>query len=214
MGHEMWLHDWKECQDMKFYYFNFGARSWTIAIFMGYFNELVDCVLFLWGGADCFWWMSHGWKVSMQTTTVGGEKVHLKFRALGFETTHHHMKQIAHNSHLPYCQCKNTCSHVSSIPKIYIYQEHRRHWCISWTQPIQFQYYMVIFCKRAFRIMLVQSQYRELLTLVQVMACHYFSQTQEQIQGRWQIIRNVMYWTRNTSVYITESSYIHTCSRH
>ena len=40
------------------------------------------------------------------------------------------MKRFAHNWHSPYCQCVNTCSHVSSIRKWYLYAQ-----CLVCKQP-------------------------------------------------------------------------------
>ena len=39
----------------------------------------------------------------------------LRYRWPGFETTHHIIKQIAHNWPSSCCQCTDTCSHISSI---------------------------------------------------------------------------------------------------
>ena len=63
--------------------------------------------------------MVDGRMVNTLTNFVGGEKGLLTSGGLGFETTHHHMKQFAHNWDLPCCHCTKTCSGVSSIQKTY-----------------------------------------------------------------------------------------------
>ena len=58
-------------------------------------------------GANAFWWIDHGRMVSTLATAMDGKLSLWDARAC--KTTHHIMRQITHNWHLPCCQCPKTC---------------------------------------------------------------------------------------------------------